>query len=469
MKRFGFIGGAGPNSQLLRVHSLAGDYECESIDLGKERQEGTESRAPGSGSDARDSAHKELSDVLADTSFDGFSISGPYMSEAAELMDELSDDAAETHAVNAVKRLADGRLSGCNTMVDAALNILGDSVKGRKCLLFGSGAAAASVAAALRRSGASEIILVSEQARGTDSGSRMITYDRLHIHYDADVLINCTDCGQYPDFERSPITDRRMTVRMFSGLEFAFDLVYDPYRSKFLQDAKRLTGCRVKSGLDMMIVQALETGNFWTGRQPGSGCGPEKIKAVRRNILEAQLNIVAVGMPGSGKTTIFRRYAYELGLDFVDTDAETEKLMGISAKEALSEDGPGEDYFREKEHETVRNVCVHRHRVIATGGGTMLNPINRDLLRANGIIVYMKRPLEMLDTRNRPISLSRGLTELFKKREGIYRRVSDISLYNTRIFGERKARTGKGNSYNYELNGFVYYMARKIDRYLSEL
>lgn len=466
-KRFGFIGGAGPHGQLIRVHNLTDDYECVNIDAG--------------GADA-DTAG--LAKLLGDAAFDGFSISGPYMTKAAELMDVLSDDAAKTHAVNTVRRLEDGRLAGYNTLVSASRYLLEGRVKGGKCLIFGTGGAAVSAAAALRTVGADEIVFVSrdpERALHSEplssvdgdvlinAGIKVIGYDSLHIHYDAAVIINCTACGSFPDLDRSPITDRRMSVRMFSGLELAVDLIYDPFRTKFLQDAKRLTGCRTRSGLDMMIVQAAETGNIWMERPVRHGCSPEKIRAVRRSILEEQLNIVAVGMPGSGKTTIFRRYAYELGLDFIDTDAEAAEMMGISVKDALSEGGPGEDYFRMKEHEAVRKACVHRHKVIATGGGTMLNPINRDLLRANGIVVYVRRPLEMLDTRNRPISISRGLTELFRKREGIYRRVSDISLYNTRIFGERKAKTGEGNSYNYELKGFVYYMARKIERYLNEL
>lgn len=466
-KKFGFIGGAGPHGQVIRVHNLTDDYECDSIDAG--------------GIDA-DSG--ELAKLLGDTSYDGFSISGPYMIRAAEMMDVLSDDAAMTHAVNTVRRLEDGRLAGYNTLVSAARHLLEGRVKGGKCLIFGTGSAAVSTAAALRAVGADEIVFVSrdpDRAQQTgllssvdgsvpvNDGIKVIGYDSLHIHYDAEVIINCTPCGRFPELDRSPITDRRMSVRMFAGLELAVDLIYDPFRTKFLQDAKRLTGCRVRSGLDMMIVQAIEAGNIWMERPVLHGCSAEKIRAVRRSILEEQLNVVAVGMPGSGKTTIFRRYAYELGLDFIDTDAEAAEMMGISVKDALSEGGPGEDYFRMKEHEAVRKACIHRHKVIATGGGTMLNPINRDLLKANGIVVYVRRPLEMLDTRNRPISISRGLTEMFRKREGIYRRVSDISLYNTRIFGERKAKTGEGNSYNYELKGFVYYMARKIERYLNEL
>ena len=174
-------------------------------------------------------------------------------------------------------------------------------------------------------------------------------------------------------------------------------------------------------------------------------------------------------MPGSGKTTIFRRYAYELGLNFIDTDEETEKLMGDTAENVLSSGETGIEYFRATEHLAVNEICKNQNSVIATGGGTVLNPINRDLLRSNGIIVYVKRPLDMLDVKGRPISINVGVSELFGERDRIYRRMSDITIVNSRIFGGKKKATGEGNTYNYELKGFVYYIARKVQHYLNDL
>ena len=256
---------------------------------------------------------------------------------------------------------------------------------------------------------------------------------------------------------------------MFSQLCLAMDLIYNPYRTKFLQDAKRLTGCYTKSGLDMLVLQAIECRRIWEGIPADDEERERLVKSIKHRILEQQLNVIAVGMPGSGKTTIFRRYAYELGLKFIDTDEQTEKMMGDTAQNVLSSGEAGIEYFRAMEHLAVKEACKSQGAVIATGGGTVLNPINRDCLRSNGIIVYMKRPLDMLDVKGRPISINVGVAELFGERDRIYRRISDMTILNSRIFGGKRKATGEGNTYNYELKGFVYYIARKVERYLMDL
>ena len=170
---------------------------------------------------------------------------------------------------------------------------------------------------------------------GSDSGMirlgdlyRVTSYSRLYMHYDAEVIVNCTPVGKSPEVEHSPISDRRLTMRMFTRLELAVDLIYDPYRTKFLQDARRLTGCHTKSGIEMLIFRAIASRNIWLGKPDETDADKRYITPIKRRLLEEQLNVIAVGMPGSGKTTIMRRYAYELGLKFIDTDEETEKLMG---------------------------------------------------------------------------------------------------------------------------------------------
>ena len=156
-------------------------------------------------------------------------------------------------------------------------------------------------------------------------------------------------------------------------------------------------------------------------------------------------------------------------MSWASNSSETEKLMGEKIADVLTEPGLGEDYFKAMEHLAVKEACKSRGAVIATGGSTALNPLNRDLLRANGIVVYVRRPLDKLDKRGRQISINKGLAEFFNARDRIYRRTADMSILNSRIFGERRAKTGEGNTYNYELKGFVYYIARKIERYLNEI
>ena len=479
MSRYALIGGARGYSQFRRVHEQIADYEYVELDV---------------------NSTEELEAALRDTRISGYNIANPFKVDVISYLDEISDDTLRAGAADVVMRLPDGRLKGFNTEMAAFRYMVEGDVEGKKCLILGSGGAATAAARTLKDMGAASIVIVSRDPvsaadkiiphyegglpagtgshhSGAEPGStarlgdlyEVTGYNRLYMHYDAELIVNCTPVGKSPDLEHSPITDRRLTMRMFTNLKLAVDLIYDPYRTKFLQDARRLTGCRTKSGIEMLIYRAIASRNIWLGKPDAMDADRRFITPIKRRLLQEQLNVIAVGMPGSGKTTIMRRYAYELGLKFIDTDEETEKLMGEKISDVLIQPGLGEDYFKAMEHVAVKEACQSRGAVIATGGSTALNPINRDLLRANGIVVYVKRPLDMLDKRGRQISINSGLVEFFNARDRIYRRTADMSILNSRIFGEHRARTGEGNTYNYELKGFVYYIAKKIERYLNEI
>ena len=452
MKRFAVMGKNVEYSQAARIHAELGDYDFVLLEIEKP---------------------EDMKTYFEDDRFDGFNIGHPYRTAVMEYVDELSEEAQRTQSVNVVKRLPDGRLRGCNTDTEGFRYLVRGSVEGRHCLILGTGGAARSAAAVLEDMGASDIVMVSRdpEAAARKPGIRheVTGYDRLRPYYGYEVIVNCTPVGKYPDLGDSPLGEHKVSIRLFSQLELAIDLVYNPYRTKFLQDAKRLTRCNTKSGMDMVIMQAIASLNIWYDREPDREEEETVLRNVKRKVLESQLNVVAVGLPGSGKTTIFRRYAYELGQKFIDTDEETEKLMGKPIGEVLSGSGIGEEYFRAMEHQAVINASVTRGAVIATGGGTLLNPLNRDFLKANGIVIYVKRPLDMLNIQGKPMDWSIDLTKLFNDRDRIYRRTADIVLLNSRIFGDVKAKTGEGNSYNYELKGFVYFIARKVQKYLNEL
>ena len=452
MKRFALLGRDIQHSQAKRVHAELGDHEYVLIEIEKP---------------------EDMQTYFDDDRFDGFNITHPYRTAVIDYLDELSEEAERTQSVNVVKRLPGGRLRGYNTDMEGFRYLVRDSVEGRRCLILGTGGAAKSAAAVLDDMGASEVVMVSRDP-GAAAGEKgichpVVAYDRLAPYYHYEVIVNCTPAGSYPDLGASPLAEHRVSIRLFSDLELAIDLIYNPYRTKFLQDAKRLTRCNTKSGMDMMIVQAIASLDVWYDRESDPEEVALMLRNIKRKLLESQLNVVAVGLPGSGKTTIFRRYAYELGLKFIDTDEETEKLMGQSVADVLSDYGIGEEYFRAMEHEAVKNAAMTRGSVIATGGGTLLNPLNRDFLKANGIVIYVKRPLDLLNIKGKPLSVNIDLTKLFNDRDRIYRRTADMVLLNSRIFGEIKARTGEGNSYNYELKGFVYFIARKVQKYLNEL
>ena len=452
MAKYGLIGKNISYSNSPYLHHIIGDYEYELIDIQDE---------------------SELETVLKDESYDGFNVTIPYKAAVIQYLDDVSDCANKAGAVNTIKRMPDGKLAGFNTDVYGVMESVGDRVCGRKCVILGSGGAARAVSVALRERGAAEIIFVSRNPDAAvehlPEASLVIPYSKLNLHCDAQVIINATPVGGLSSIDHSAISDAGLSMRMFSALELAMDLVYNPYRTKFLMDARRLTGCKTMSGLDMLIHQAIMARNIWKDSENKPLFEKVATNAIKRRLLYRQLNIVAIGMPGCGKTSIFRRYAQEMHLRFIDIDAECEILMEDTIENVLSEGGKGEEYFREIEHKAILEACRGNRTVIATGGGAVLNPLNRDLMRANGIVIYVKRPLNMLAIKGRPISQSRGVDAIYEQRDKIYRRVADISIPNTERFGESLDKNGNKNSYGYDMKAYVFQVKATIDKYIFDI
>ncbi|MBQ0040522.1 MAG: hypothetical protein KBS56_00590 [Clostridiales bacterium] len=452
MSKYGLIGKNISYSQSPFLHKIIGDYEYDLINVQDK---------------------EELKAVLADTSYDGFNVTIPYKETVLPMLDELSDKARQVHAVNCIKRMPNGMLIGFNTDVHGFKESVGDRVNGRKCMIFGTGGAAKAAAVGLADAGAREIIFVSRtlEALRTNmpEGIQIISYNELDKHCDTQVIINATPVGGLDTIDKSVLSETGNSVRVFAALELAMDMVYNPYRTKFLQDARRLTGCKTASGLEMLIHQAIGSRNIWKSSNNISLFEKVATSAIKRKMLARQLNIVAIGMPGSGKTTIFRRYAHELKLKFIDIDQMTEELMGDTIENVLAEGGKGEEYFRQIEHQAVLEASKNNRAVIATGGGSILNPVNRDLLKSNGIVVYMKRPLNMLATKGRPISQETGVEELYNQRDSIYRRVADISIPNNETFGTSVDKKGGKNSYGYDMKVFVFHVKAIIEKYIFDI
>lgn len=452
MAKYGLIGKNIAHSQSAFLHQIIGDYEYELIEVQDE---------------------SELESILNDTSYDGFNVTMPYKESVVKYMASLCDRAKRTNAVNTIKRLPDGKLAGYNTDVHGFKESVGDRARGRKCMVFGTGGAARAVGVGLEIAGAAEIIYVSrhpEAARDRlPDGAQLISYEDVSKHTDVQVIVNATPVGHMDTIDKSVFSESGNSVRNFASLELAMDLVYCPYRTKFLQDARRLTGCKTASGLEMLIHQAIAARNIWKSATNIPLFERVTTSAIKRKLLTRQLNIVAIGMPGCGKTSVFRKYASEMKLEFIDLDKKTEELMNDTIENVLGEGGKGEEYFREMESKAVLEASRNSRAVIATGGGAILNPINRDLLKANSIVIYVKRPLEMLSTYGRPISQEKGVDQLYEERDKIYKKVADISLPNNKNFGDSLDKNGNKNSYGYDMKVFVFRAKAIIEKYIFDI
>lgn len=441
---------------------------------------------------------KALEAALKDETYKGFLVVEPYKEVVLKYLDELSESAEKVAAVTTVKRLEDGRLKGYNPDIDSFRFLVPHDIKGWKAVILGTGSAARTAVIALKELGADPVLLVSRHPEAASADFRakydVISYNQLKNHKDARIMVNATSIGMYPNNCKSPLDGKLIKASAFRKLELAIDLIHNPSRTKFLQDAERCSGNdnklvvqrmfdnlgeRVRgyrhaefskvlrdsfhsssrvythSGMDMLVRQLLFSKEIWLDEKPYS-VGTEQIEAIKRELLVNQLNLILVGMPGSGKSSIAKMIARELNRTFIDVDKETETLMGEKIEDVLVDESKGEAYMREYETEALRMCCRQKGCVIATGGGAVLRPVNRDLIRENACVVYIRRPLTQLSLKNRPLSQNRGVDTLYKERAGLYYRVADVVVTNSHTFGESYDKNGSKNSYTYDLKRFAY-------------
>lgn len=464
MAVYALIGKNINHSQSPLIHSIIGNCRYDIIDI---------------------PSYKLLPEVMANSEYDGFNITSPYKNDIIKYLDDLDETARKIQSVNVVKREKNGKLKGYNTDAAGFGYMLESRVIGKKCAVLGTGGAAVAVRESLLENGARDVILISREPDNSDKRKccnecQIAGYDEKQKYEDCEIIVNATPVGQYPHLDSIPLRMTYNGKRLFNHLELAIDLIYNPYRTRFLQDAKRINGCIVINGIEMLIAQALLSNLIWFSDNEDDikisctnfeSIDRDKIVSIKEKIIRKQMNIVAVGMPGSGKTTIFRRYAREQNLKFVDIDAITEKLLGMPIADMITSSDDGEEKIRVAECDAVKDISLLNGNVIATGGGTIINPINRDFLRSNGIVVYMKRPIELLSTRNRPLSKKLGTRYIFNKRKRIYKKVSDLQIINAEVFGKQEGKLNKKNTYNYRFGRYVLYMISKIDehiKYMSE-
>ena len=355
---------------------------------------------------------EELDDFLKNGDFTGLNVTIPYIKDVMPYCAELSEQAKKVGAVNTIVRRRDGTLLGHNTDYFGFAYLLkqsGIAVAGKKCLVLGTGGASVTVQTVLREQGAKVVVL---------SRSGPENYDHLERHADAALIVNATPVGMYPNTGVSPIK-----LIFFPNLEGVLDLIYNPARTQFLLDAEKL-GVPGWNGLSMLVAQAKESAEWFTEKT----IPDERIEEIYTRLRRETENLVIIGMPGSGKTTVGRLLAQATGKIFVDVDEEIIRTAGMSISEIFA--ASGEAGFREIETSVLCKLGKGSGQVIATGGGCVTRPENYPLLHQNGRILRLRRDIGKLPKDGRPLSLTNDLSEMAAEREPLYAAFADLTFDN---------------------------------------
>lgn len=388
--RCGLLGRKLSHSYSPQIHGMLGDYAYELYEKEPE----------------------DLESFLKHGDFQGLNVTIPYKKSVIPYCDILSPTAQMLGAVNTIVRRKDGSLLGHNTDYFGFQSMLRESklsVTGKKVLVLGSGGASNTVKAVLEECGATVIII----SRNGENN-----YENLFLHKDASVIVNATPVGMYPATGVSPLE-----LDHFPKLEGVLDVIYNPARTKLLLDAQQ-RGLVTVNGLWMLVAQAKESSEWFTG----APIDDTKISLIHKTLRSQMENIVLIGMPGCGKSTVGKLIAGHTGLQFVDADTEVEKLARKSIPQIFAEDG--EDVFRSWETKVLSALGKESGLVIATGGGCVTRQDNYRHLHQNGTIFWLIRPIQSLATEGRPLSAAGKLEEMYQIRRPLYEAFRDYRIEN---------------------------------------
>lgn len=410
--QYGLIGKKLGHSFSKEVHALLADYEYDLLEIPTEEEVGA---------------------FLLKADFRAINVTIPYKQTVIPYLAEISPEARAIGAVNTIVKREDGKLYGYNTDffgMTAALARMGfRDLSGKRALVLGTGGTSLTSRAVLRALGASSVQTVSR----TPQGDAISYEEALTLHADTDVLFNTTPVGMFPNAEATPVS-----LDAFPRLSCVFDAVYNPLSTVFVSEAKA-RGISASTGLYMLVAQAFRAVELFLD----TVLDPALLEQTYQKVLTSKQNIVLIGMPSSGKSTIGHALAKQTGRPFIDLDEEIVKTAGRDIPTIFREDG--EKVFRDIESEVVCVISQTTGAVIATGGGAVLREENVRRLKRNGILCYLDRPLEALTpTSDRPTASDRAALEArYFERLPIYRAAADCTFSVGDIFRDTVSRIQK--------------------------
>lgn len=354
--------------------------------------------------------------LMKSRDFRAINVTIPYKETVIPYLDFVSEDARKIGAVNTIVQ-RDGKLYGYNTDYAGAAALLrhaGVDVSGKKALILGTGGTSKTLRAVIRDQGAREIVVVSR-----NPGENEVSYaDAAALHSDAQVIVNTTPVGMYPKNETCPVH-----LKDYPDLTGVVDAVYNPLRTNLILGARQ-RGLPAEGGLYMLAAQAVYASALFTGTNAEEAL----IQQAYASVLAQKRNLVLIGMPSCGKTTVGRILAHQTGHPLLDTDEIITQRAGCSIPDFFAREG--EAAFRAMEREVVAEAGKQSGVVIATGGGVPLDDRNVAALRQNGVLIFLNRPLDALQaTPDRPLSCTAdALKKRYEERFPRYSAICDVRI-----------------------------------------
>ncbi|WMJ22523.1 shikimate kinase [Paludicola sp. MB14-C6] len=395
MSRYGLLGDKLGHSFSKIIHEKLGFYSYDLLPMEKD----------------------ELHEFLTKKDFDGVNVTIPYKLDVIPYCDEIDDTVAQIGSANTIVN-RNGKLKAYNTDFYGFLYNMQFhhiAMKDKVVMILGSGGTCKTVTAVAKFQGAKEIVIVSRTESDTT-----ITYNQAKQREDVQVLVNASPSGMYPNNQNCPID-----INCFPNLEAVVDVIYNPLKTKLLQQAQQ-RNIPFANGLLMLVAQAKFAAELFIDEK----IPDQEIERIYQELKSDLSNVVLVGMPSCGKSTIGRELSKLLNKEFVDIDSLIEEEMKLAIPQIFER--YGEIGFRSIERNVVANAAKQTGMIVATGGGVVLNPDNIKDLKQNGIIILIDRSTdELLVGNNRPLSKSKqAIEEMYRNRYPIYMACSDIVVFN---------------------------------------
>lgn len=394
--KYGLIGEHLGHSFSKEIHEMLGKYTYEICEIAKDN----------------------LDSFMKEKAFIAINVTIPYKQQVIPYLDFIDDKAQSIGAVNTIVN-KNNKLYGYNTDYYGLKSLIQTNdidVKNKKVLLLGNGGTSKTARTVLKDLQAKEIVIVD-----INKDENVITYDdALKYHTDSEIIVNTTPCGMYPDNDGC-IVD----IELFKNLEAVVDVVYNPIRTAIVSNSLK-KGIKAVSGLYMLVAQAVYAAGIFLDEK----ILENEIDRIYNIIKKQKENIVLIGMPSSGKSTIGIEIAKLLNKEYIDTDSLIEEKINMPISNFLTKEN--EDEFRDIEEEIIKNVSKLNNKIISTGGGVIKRNINIKRLKQNAIIVFIDRSLDkLLTTSSRPLSSNKtDLEKLYHQRYNIYKSLSDIIVDN---------------------------------------